>query len=57
MLAADVCKGALEELAELLVGRLERRIRKVDVGHELHPTRPRKHAHEQDQDTPGGAKP
>jgi hypothetical protein len=35
MLAVDVRKGAFEQLAELLVGRLERRIRQVDVGREL----------------------
>jgi len=43
MLAAGVCKRALEELSELLVGRLERRIREVDIGHESHHTPSRKH--------------
>jgi hypothetical protein len=36
MLALDVGKRALEEIRELLVGRLERRIREVDVGHGRH---------------------
>lgn len=35
MLALDVGKGALEQLAELLVSWLERRIRQVGLGHEL----------------------
>jgi hypothetical protein len=35
MLTVDVGKGAFEELTELLVGRLERGIRQVDIGHEL----------------------
>jgi len=35
MLAADVCEGALEQLGELLVGRLERRICQVDLGQEV----------------------
>ena len=43
MLGADVCEGALEELFELLVGRLEVRIREVDLGHELHHSASTKH--------------
>jgi hypothetical protein len=42
MLAADVCKRTLEELSELLVGRRERRVREVDVGHGFHHSAPRR---------------
>lgn len=40
MPAAYVCKRTLEELSELLIGRLERRVREVDVGHGSHHSAP-----------------